>query len=129
MSHSVKIECKFKSFNALRKVFENTGWTIQQDTVAKTYFYDPSKNTVYPYVAVNPNTVGYDLGLRINPNGEIEVFGDFFDPSLAAQLGENLSYLKQQYSKQVIEDTYVNEGYAVVYENLKNGSVKVTLTK
>jgi hypothetical protein len=128
MSHSVKIQTRFKSLDTLRKAFEQFGWTLKENSKAKTYPSDPARDTIYPFVAVNPQQ-GYDLGLKIKEDGEVEVFGDFYDRSLSEQLGRNLDKLKQTYSKQLIEDTYVQQGYSVSYETLKNGAVKATISR
>jgi hypothetical protein len=126
MSHTVRIETKFNQFDSLKAAFAKLGWTIKENSTARTYASDPARSTKYQYVAVNPKN-GYDLGLKVKQDGEVEVYGDFFDGSIQQQLGQQLCELKKQYGIQVIEDKYLYEGYTVNYENLKNGCLEVVV--
>lgn len=126
MSHTVKIKTQFKSWEAVKKAFEQFGWTIKENTKIRTYYSDPQKDKIYQYVAFNPKQ-GYDLGLAIKQDGEIEVYGDFFDGSIQKSLGSDLCELKKKYSTQVIEDEFLCKGYSVNYETLANGTVEVVV--
>jgi hypothetical protein len=128
MSHSVKLDAKFKidQKDSLRRAFENLGWSLKENSTARTYSYDEAKSTKYPLVAVNPQSNGYDLGLQFNDKtGEIEVIGDFYGGSVAASLGQNLDRLKQENQACVFEDHFAYFGYSTTRNVLENGEIEM----
>ena len=129
MSHTVKITTKFKNenFNAFKHALEHFGWTLKENAKARTYPGDMAGNTVYPMVAVNPNT-GYDLGIKIDEN-EIATFGDFYGGSIAQTLGQDLNELRKEYAFRVCEEKLVNEGYCVERTVNQDGTLEVTADK
>ena len=132
MSHSVKIQTKFKNenFAAFRRALEHFGWKINENAKGRTYNGDPAQNTVYPFVAVNPKTGSnqYDLGVKIEGD-EIAIYGDFYGGSIQAELGANLEKLKDEYAFRVIEEKMVNEGYSVERTVNQDGTVDVYAEK
>ena len=126
MSHTVKIQTKFKNenFTAFKRALEHHGWTMKENSKARTYPGDPAQNTSYPFVAVNPESNGYDVGLRIE-NGDIEVYCDFYGGSIAKTLGADLNELRKEYAYRVIEERLVNEGYSVARTVNVDGTVDV----
>ena len=85
MSHTIKIQTKFKSenFSAFKRALEHFDWSVKENSRARYYSGDSAGSIVYPYVAVNPKSNGYDLGLKIE-DGELAVYGDFYGGSVAA---------------------------------------------
>lgn len=114
--------------SCVKEAFKKLGWTIKENSKIRTYPYDPDRDKVYPFIAVNPKN-GYDLGLVPNDSGQIEVFGDFFDRSIAEQLGADICKMKQQYACAVIEDEFLFKGYTVDIEAQENGNLEVIATK
>jgi len=107
MSHTVEIKTNISNFQLLDKSLENFGWRIVEKTKARTYRNDPARETIYDYVAVNPQD-GYDLGINLI-DGEYKIYGDFYDSSIAQQLGENLDSLKQRYSFELTKAYFEEE--------------------
>lgn len=127
MSHTVQIATQFKDLDALTKAFQSFGWTMVQKGHIRTYS-SSDRAKVYDWVAVNPQQ-GYDVGINLGVDGQLEVFADMYDHSISAQLGGSLGKLKQEYSKTVLEAELLYRGYQVDYEKLKNGTIEVTATK
>ena len=123
MSHTVKIDTKFTQFDDLKTAFEHFGWTIKEKSKARTYPSDPAQNTVYDFVAVNPNN-GYDLGITLNGE-EIGIFGDFYGGSVASTLGNGLDKLKQEYAYRVIESHFAYNGASVTRAENEDGTQTV----
>jgi hypothetical protein len=126
MSHTVKIQTKFKNenFNAFRRALEHHGWTLKENDKARTYPGDPAQHTNYPFVAVNPQANGYDIGLRVE-EGDISVFCDFYGGSITKTLGQDLNELRKEYAFRVIEERLANEGYSVSRTINQDGTVDV----
>lgn len=130
MSHTVKIQTKFKQLDALKKAFEHFGWTITENAKARTYSYDSTANKKYDFVAVNPSQDGsmtFDLGITQAENGELELFGDMWGGSIAKTLGTGLDKLKQEYAYRVIEQKYAYEGASVFREVNQDGTQTVNV--
>lgn len=107
MSHTVQIkETHFANFKLLNSAFHTLGWEIKEKCKARTYRSDPARDNIYDFVAVNPNGQ-FDLGI-MEEDGEYKIYGDFYDRSLAQQLGDQLGFLKTQYnfklSKALLEE-------------------------
>jgi hypothetical protein len=127
MSHTVKIQAQFKTeqFSSFKRACEHFGWKIVENSKIRTYRNDPSRNTVYPMIALNPNH-GYDLGIQFNEKtGELEVLGDFFDGSVAQTLGRDLDKLKQEYAACVAEDYFTIMGWSATREITEDGKIVV----
>jgi hypothetical protein len=128
MSHTVKIQTKFKNenFNAFRRALEQYGWTLKENAKGRTYPNDPASNTIYPYVAVNPaaGSNSYDLGIKIEGD-DIAIYGDFYGGSITKELGQDLNELRKEYAYRVIEERLTNEGYTVERTVQENGIVDV----
>lgn len=114
MSHSVAIKTECKDLEIVLQTYQELGWRIITNSKARTYPSDPARNTVYEYVAVNPSKSGraYDIGIK--QKGELyEFVCDFFDSSIAQQLGKNLNKVKQTYAvnlaKKLYEDVQILE--------------------
>ena len=124
MSHSAKIQTKFLNLNALTKAFETYGWKIIQKAKARLYAYDPKRDDVYDYVAVNPQKEGqaFDLGINVKENGELDVYGDFWGGSIEASLGSNLGKLRGEYAYRVMEEKFAFEGATVFCTQNQDGT-------
>lgn len=132
MSHTVKIQTKFKNenFTAFKRALENFGWTIKENSKGRTYPGDTAANTVYPYVAVNKGTGSnsYDIGIKIE-GAEIACYGDFYGGSISNELGADLVNLRKEYAYRVIEQRMTDEGYTVSREVAQDGTVDVIAEK
>ena len=132
MSHSVKIQTKFKNenFTAFKRALAHFGWKVEENSKARTYYSDEARHTVYPFVAVNPKTGSdnYDLGIKIEGN-DIAIYGDFYGGSIQMELGAELMKLKDEYAFRVIEEKMVNEGYSVERVTNQLGEVDVFADK
>lgn len=127
MSHTVKIQTKFKNenFNAFKRAIEHFGWKLEENGKARTYYSDPAKNTIYPMVAKNPGKgEAYDMGIKIEGD-QIALYGDFFGGSIAQSLGQDLNELRKEYAFRVIEERLVNEGYTVERTVNQDGTLDV----
>ena len=127
MSHTVKIAAQFKTENleSFKRAIEHFGWKLVENTRIRTYSSDSARNTVYPMIAQNPNH-GYDLGIQFNEaTGELEVYGDFFDGSVARTLGRGIDKLKQEYTCCVAEDYFAFHGYTATREVMEDGKIAV----
>ena len=128
MSHTAKINTKFSDINldSFRRALVNLGWKVVANAKARTYPSDPARDTVYPWVAVNPLPHGYDVGITISDSTrEIEVNYDTFGGTVEQGLGAGLSRLKTEYNCCVIEDVMAFQGYTATRELQENGSVLV----
>jgi hypothetical protein len=128
MSHSVNIKTQFKELNLLLQTFQQLGWSIKENSKCKTYPSDPSRNRVHSYVAVNPKG-GYDVGINLDEHGMAAFTCDFFDSSIAQQLGNNLKNVKQNYSLNQIKKFMDEEDLDYQVESLSTGELKVIATK
>jgi predicted transcriptional regulator len=128
MSHSVNIKTQIKQVHTLLGVFDALGWNIKENEKCRTYYSDPSKDTVHRYVAVNPKEQGYDIGIDVNEQGEAYFTCDFFDRSIESQLGKNLQKVKQNYSLAQIKQFMLEEGLDYTVSELENGQLKVVGT-
>jgi len=129
MSHSVNIKTKFKNKKLLFETFEKLDWKIVENQKCTTYPSDPSRNVVHQYVALNPRPHGYDVGIDINSDGEATFTCDFYDSSIAAQLGHNLKNVKQNYSLAELKQFMNEEDLNYEVETLKSGELKVIASK
>lgn len=125
MSHTVKIEVKFKTSELpqLEKAFKKLGWKIQQNTKARTY---QGTTNSWNTVAVNPGTAAQDYDIGIVPNkGEVELFTDFYGGSVERTLGSKIGKLKQEFAAAVIEDEYPNATINRTVDNKGNLIIEV----
>jgi hypothetical protein len=128
MSHTVKIQTQFKQINPLKRAFEHFGWKIVENSKARTYSGDPKQNDKYQFVAVNPDLGTdrvFDVGINVNANGEIDVYGDMWGGSISKSLGSNLDKLRQEYAYRVIEEKYTYEGASVFRTANQDGTMTV----
>lgn len=117
MSHSVPIKTIFKNQKALFSALLALGWGIKERATCRTYPSDPKRNTIHPYVAVNPMTNGYDVGFTILPE-EIIADCDFFGGSIEKSLGKGFCKLKTEYVKEVAkENGYIDQVILEMYED------------
>lgn len=123
MSHTVKIKTLFKDFSVFKKALSKFGWTIKEKSKIRTYPSDANRNDIYDYVAVNPKSTGYDIGIKIKPDGELELFCDYYDGSIQASLGNDLNQLRQEYSTQLAVDELTFNGYVVQTTTDSKGNV------
>jgi hypothetical protein len=128
MSHSVNIKTQFKEVNLLLKTFESMGWMIVENAKCKTYPSDPSKDIVHRYVAKNPKG-GYDVGIDLDQEGMAKFTCDFYDRSIAEQLGANLQAVKQGYAMNQVKRFIHEEDLNYTVETLPTGELKVIATK
>jgi hypothetical protein len=106
MSHSVPIKTEFKSKPAMRKAFEALGWSLKENAKIRSYSSDPARLKTYELVAVNPRN-GYDVGITIGENGEIDLICDWYSPGrIAETLGANFTELKKKYCIEVTNEHY-----------------------
>lgn len=121
MSHTVKIKTEFKNWDTLVKTFNQLKWTIQTKAkLLRTYPSDPAKGKLYDYIAVNPDTHGYDVGIEVDAEGNISLHCDFFGGSIARTLGNQMCTLKKEY---VINVTKENFEEVEILEMLADGSI------
>lgn len=119
MSHTVQIQTQFKKFDTLVKAFNKIGWTIKESSTARTYPSDPARHTVYPHIAVNPQT-GYDVGITVSDKGEIGIHYDPYGGSVERTLGSKLSTLKKEYVMEVTREEFED---VQILEMLEDGSI------
>lgn len=129
MSHSVNIKTQFKSIKTLLSQFEKAGWVIQNDTKCRTYPSDPRKEEIHKYVATNPKSSGYDVGIDIDAEGNAYFVCDFFDSSIQQQLGENLKNIKQGYALAEVKKFLREEDMEYKVETLSTGELVVIAEK
>jgi hypothetical protein len=129
MSHSVNIATQFKDIDTLTSVFESLGWVIHLNTKCRTYPSDPSRNDLHTYVAKNPTTGGYDVGIDVDTEGNAVFTCDFFDRSIEEKLGVNLKNIKQNYSLSKLKKFMSEEDLDYNVEVLNSGELKVIATK
>lgn len=128
MSHSAKINTKFSDINldSFLRALTNLGWRVVTSAKARTYPSDPTRDTVYPWVAVNPLPHGFDVGITVsNDTHEIEVSYDPYGGTVEQGLGLQLARLKTEYNCCVIEDVMGFQGYNATRELQEDGSVLV----
>lgn len=107
MSHSVEIKTGFKSIETLTKALEKLNWKVKEKAKVRTYSTDPARNTVYDFVAVNPKSTGYDVGIKLVGDG-YNLACDFMDHSIENQLGQKFGKLKAEYAVNTISDFYTD---------------------
>ena len=128
MSHSVNIKTQFRNINTLLAQFKTLGWEIVQNSKCNTYPSDPRRDEFHRYVAKNPKG-GYDIGVNVDEEGNAYFVCDFFDSSIQAQLGKNLSKVKQGYSISEIKKYLREEDMEYKIETLPSGEMVVTAEK
>lgn len=129
MSHSVNVLTQFKEINLLQSVFESFDWKIKTNSKCRTYPTDPSKDVVHQYVAVNPLSHGYDVGIDVDADGNAVFTCDFFDRSIEEKLGKNLKNIKQGYSLSKLKKFMAEEDLDYKVETLNTGELKIIATK
>jgi hypothetical protein len=125
MSHSVNIKTEFKNITNLLEQFEAHGWTIVENQKCRTYPSDPRRDEQHRYVAKNPKTGGYDIGVNIDGEGNAYFVCDFFDSSIQAQLGTNLKKIKQGYALKELEKQLKYEDLSYDVIELPSGELKI----
>jgi hypothetical protein len=126
MSHQVKIATQFKveNFDSLKTAFNRLGWQVVESAESRTY---GSGKQSYPFVAVNPDTCGYnvhDIGMSLGPE-LVELTSDMYGGSIEKSLGNDLGKLKQEFAATVIENHFY--GAVVSREVLENQDMYVTV--
>jgi hypothetical protein len=129
MSHSVNVLTQFKDISLLQSVFESFDWKIKTEDKCRTYPTDPSKDVVHQYVAVNPLSHGYDVGIDVDSDGNAVFTCDFFDKSIEEKLGKNLKNIKQGYSLSKLKKFMSEEDLDYKVETLNTGELKIIATK
>ena len=129
MSHSVNIKTQFKNLENLLTQFTKLGWTIQRDIKCRTYPSDPRRNEVHPYVAVNPKTSGYDVGIHVDEEKNAYFVCDFFGGSIEATLGKGMHKVKQGYAVDELKKFMYEENLSYNIEELENGELLVIAEK
>lgn len=128
MSHSVNIKTQFRNINTLLAQFKTLGWEVVQNSKCNTYPSDPRRDELHRYVAKNPKG-GYDIGVNVDEEGNAYFVCDFYDSSIQAQLGKNLSKVKQGYSISEIKKYLREEDMEYKIETLPSGEMVVTAEK
>ena len=128
MSHSVSIKTQFRNINTLLAQFKTLGWEVVQNSKCNTYPSDPRRDELHRYVAKNPKG-GYDIGVNVDEEGNAYFVCDFYDSSIQAQLGKNLSKVKQGYSISEIKKYLREEDMEYKIETLPSGEMVVTAEK
>jgi hypothetical protein len=123
MSHTVEIVSQFYNVDLLKKAFESFGWIFKSSGKIRTYTYDELRDVEYDHVAFNPNGK-FDLGIK-HIGDQYKIFGDFYDPSIAQQLGAELGLLKQQYSKNIVDEHLEEEDEEYDTNVLEDGSIEL----
>jgi hypothetical protein len=126
MSHSVNIKTQFKNMHNLLQQFTNAGWLIEHNTKCRTYPSDPRREETHTYVAKNPTSSGYDVGIDVDAEGNAYFVCDFFDRSIERQLGQNLQNIKQGYTLQEIQRQLDTENFMYSVEELTTGEKVLT---
>ncbi len=129
MSHTVKIKTQFKDLSMFKKALKALGWDVKENTKIRTYHSDPNRDELYKYVAVNPKANGFDVGVKVKPDGEMELFADFYDGSIASTLGADLTKLRQQYATEVTIDELTFNGYVCNTSTDTKGNVIIEAEK
>jgi hypothetical protein len=129
MSHSVNIKTQFKNIRNLIEQFTALGWAVSHNTKCVTYPTDPRRDEFHTYVAKNPRTSGYDVGIDIDDEGNAYFVCDFFDHSIEQQLGKNLQKIKQGYTLSEIERQLQEDNFEYSVEELATGETVVTAYK
>lgn len=119
MSHSVPIKTEFRNLGALKRAFENLGWSIVENSKLNTYYSDPARNKIFKLVAKNVFTNGYDVGI-VTDEETITLECDFFKPGkITESLGNDFSELKKKYVNAVTEENFCN---VMIEESFEDGS-------
>lgn len=125
MSHTVAIKTEMNNWELLQKSFSKLGWAIKQKAKIRTYPYDPGRNTVYDYIAINPVN-GYDVGITMEENKEgetqISLHYDPYDGSVERSLGTKFAKLKKEYVLEVAEQNFEE---VLILEMFQDGSLIV----
>jgi len=126
MSHAVNIKTQFKNISNLLNQFKKAGWGIVENTVCHTYYSDPRKNEVHKYVAKNPSSGGFDVGIDIDSEGNAFFVCDFYDRSIERQLGDNLKNIKQGYALDELKKFMHEEDLSYSINELPTGELIIT---
>ena len=126
MSHSVNIKTQFKNIENLLNQFTKAGWALEHNTKCRTYPSDPRRDEFHTYVAKNPKTSGYDIGINLDSEGSAFFVCDFFDPSIQQQLGKDLKTIKQGYALDELHNFMREENLSYEVNELPTGELVVT---
>lgn len=107
MSHAVEITTSFSNWEALNKALAKLGWGMKENSKIRTYPSDPKGRETYEYVAVNPSSTGYDMGVKVDlQNGKIAFIWDSYGGSIERSLGKDFVKLKVEYAAALVEEHY-----------------------
>ena len=129
MSHCVNLKTQFKNINNLCDQFGKQGWVIVENAKCTTYPSDPRGREVHKYVAKNPQQGGYDVGIDVDADGNAVFVCDFYDRSIAKQLGDNLKKIKQGYALTEIKKFAYEEDLDYSIKELSSGELVVIAEK
>jgi hypothetical protein len=129
MSHSVDIKTQFKNTNNLLAQFKALGWRIEMNTKCTTYPSDPRRGEIHKYVAKNPSSIGYDVGVNLDNEGNAYFVCDFYDRSIEQSLGKNLQKVKQGYALSEIKKRLREEDLEYKVSELPTGELIVVAEK
>jgi hypothetical protein len=128
MSHAVNIKTQIKNIDNLLDQFKKAGWQIVNFEKCRTYPGDPRREETHQYVAKNPVSSGYDVGINIDEEGSAFFVCDFFDPSIERQLGSKLKTIKQGYAVDELKKFMTEESLSYDINELPSGELVVTAT-
>ena len=124
MSHCVNLTTQFKDIETLKDVFKSFGWNIVENEKCQTYPTDPRRAEIHRYVAKNPvQGKSYDVGINVDSNGNAYFVCDFFDSSIASQLGNNLQKIKQGYAVQKLKQACLHDDLDYKISELPSGEL------
>ena len=99
---------------------------IEYNTKCRTYPSDPRREEIHTYVAKNPVSSGYDVGIDVDADDNAYFVCDFFDSSIERQLGQNLQNIKQGYTLYEIQRQLDKENFMYSVEELATGEKVLT---
>jgi Protein of unknown function (DUF1257) len=125
MSHTVEINSEILDVEMLKKTFNELNWNIKENTKIRTYRNDPDRDRVYDLIAVNPRGQ-FDIGIQKSED-RYKLFGDFYDRTIAEQLGNDLGRLKQRYLNNVLKKYIEEEDVEYTERILEDGTIELEL--
>ena len=122
MSHFVTVETQLKDIAALKAACRELGLNIQENAEARGYAANRQRGD-FVIQLKGP----YDIAVNRKQDGTFGLTADQWQGHVAKEVGQNFTKLMKLYSVHKVLIEAKRKGHTVRRQNLKDGSVKLTV--
>lgn len=123
MSHWVDAQVEFKDLAALEAAVKELGCALEKGGIARGW---GNSRVKADYAIKLPGRFDVQVNLK---NGGMELITDWYDGSVARQLGKDYSKLKQVYAIHKVTMEQRKRGHMVTRKNMEDGSINLEIVK